>query len=405
MFEKLDEEMGKRDIEAVLVYGDSTLGNPDLTYVIGGAVPRGGYFFKRRSKEPFLIVKDFDIELARNYGRLRNYYTYTDFGMEELTMKYGPAQAIPQLLAKILSDNEIKGSVVLAGRNDLTAGIGIADQLRSMGFKVTGDISQSLIESLRETKSDEEIQELRRVARSTCRVVEFILDVMRNMKRKRGGLNLGGKPATIGAVKSLISQRLLAEHLSEPEGTIFAQGASAIPVHNMGIPTQKLKEGKLIIFDIFPQAGTSYWCDMTRSFVIGRADAKARRIYEAVYEAQTETSDYLREGITGEQAMNKACDIIERHGYRTVRDLYGGKTTNLPSGMTHTLGHGVGLTIGERPYLTFGNHKGFENRNVVTVEPGVYLPGYGGVRFEDTVLITPKGAENLTKTEKELELV
>jgi Xaa-Pro aminopeptidase len=405
MFQNLDEEMKKRNLEAVLVYGDSTLGNPDLTYVAGGTVVRGGVFFKHAGEEPFLIVGSSDIDTAKKYRRLRRYYTYTDFGMEKLTMKYGHAKSFPQLLAKILADNEIKGRIVLSGRNDLTAGITIADQLRSMGFKITGETPPTLIETLRETKSHEEIRELRSIATKTCKVVESILDVLRNMKRKRGRLTLNGKPATVGAVKSMISQRLLAEHFIEPEGTIFAQGASAIPVHNMGVPTHKLKEGKLIIFDIFPQAESSYWCDMTRSFVIGRADARAKRIYEAVYDAQTRTLDYLREGITGEEAMNKTCDILERHGYPTVRDLYTGKVKQLPSGLTHTLGHGVGLTIGEHPHLTFGNDKSLENGNVVTVEPGIYFPGYGGARIEDTVVVTSRGVENLIDVEKQLELL
>ena len=242
------------------------------------------------------------------------------------------------------------------------------------------------------------------VARKTGKVVDSILDILRDLKRKRGHLAVGGKPATIGLVKKLISEKLLAQGLREPEGTIFAQGSSAIPVHNMGIPGQRLKEGKLIIFDIFPQAESSYWCDMTRSFVLGRADAKTKRIYEAVYAAQTETSDYLHAGVTCEEAMNKACDVVERNGYRTVRDVYSGKADEVPSGLTHTLGHGVGLTIGERPNLTFGNNEPLKEMNVVTVEPGIYIPTYGGARIEDTVVITPKGTENLTKVEKNVEL-
>jgi len=86
---------------------------------------------------------------------------------------------------------------------------------------------------------------------------------------------------------------------------------------------------------------------MTRSSVLGRADTKTKRIYEAVYAAQTETSDYLHEGVTCEDAMNKTCDVVERRGYRTVRDVYSGKAAEVASGLTHTLGHGVGLTIGE----------------------------------------------------------
>lgn len=404
MFAQIDDEMRKRELEAVIVYGDSTLGSPDLTYAVGGTVVRGGVFFKRVGEEPVLIVGGPDIATAQGYNRVKKVCTSTEFGFEKLVMEYGHGKAFPHFLAKILKENGVSGNVTLSGRNDISTGLDLASQLSQLGFKIVGENSPTLIEFLRETKSPDELEEMRRVARKTGKVVNSILNILRDLKRKRGHLEVGGKPATIGLVKKLISEKLLAEGLREPEGTIFAQGSSAIPVHNMGIPGQRLKEGKLIIFDIFPQAESSYWCDMTRSFVLGRADAKIKQIYEAVFAAQTETSDYLHAGVTCEEAMNKACDVIERHGYRTVRDIYSGKAEDVTSGLTHTLGHGVGLTIGERPHLTFGNNEPLKEMNAVTVEPGIYIPKYGGARIEDTVVITSRGVENLTRVEKSVEL-
>jgi Xaa-Pro aminopeptidase len=114
--------------------------------------------------------------------------------------------------------------------------------------------------------------------------------------------------------------------------------------------------------------------------------------------------DYLKAGVKCESAMELACDVIERAGFRTVRDLFKGRARNVSSGFIHSLGHGVGLTIGERPNLGFMNAEPLKGGHVVTVEPGVYLPRYGGVRIEDTVRITSKGIENLAHVEKELEL-
>ena len=102
--------------------------------------------------------------------------------------------------------------------------------------------------------------------------------------------------------------------------------------------------------------------------------------------------------------MNRACDVIERAGFETVRQIYMGKEKSISSGFIHSLGHGVGLTIGESPYLSFNSKTPLETGEVVTVEPGVYVPRYGGVRIEDTVVIKSKGIENLTPVEKELEL-
>ena len=404
MFDQFDEEMKERNVEGILLFGDTTLGNPDLTYVIGGNIVRGGIFFKRLGETPIVIVGNADEGTARKTRRSKRTRTYTEYGLEKITMKYGHENAYPHLFAKILSEGRIKGKVIVSGRNDLASGLRVIDQLRKMGYNITGETTPTLLETLRETKSRDEIEEMRRVARKTCKVVESVIEILRNLKRKRGHLELNGEPATVGKIKTIVSQKLLAENLMEPEGTIFAQGASAVPVHNMGICTDKLKERKLIIFDIFPQAQTSYWCDMTRSFVIGRADARAKQIYDAVYEAQTRTLEHLHEGVTGEEAVSKACDIIERHGYRTVRDIYLAKAESISSGLTHTLGHGVGLTIGEWPHLTFGNKRPLKRGNVVTVEPGVYFPKYGGARIEDTVVISSRGVENLTNVDKELEL-
>ena len=127
-------------------------------------------------------------------------------------------------------------------------------------------------------------------------------------------------------------------------------------------------------------------------------------MYAVVQQAQFDALDHLKAGVTGEASMNRACDVIERGGFETVRSLYSGMKKSVSRGFIHSLGHGVGLTIGESPYLSFNSRTYLKAGEVVTVEPGVYRPGYGGVRIEDTVLIRSKGIENLTPIEKELEL-
>ncbi len=404
MLEDLDKELRKRNVQAVIVLGDTTLANPDLTYVVGGNLARGGIYIKRTGSDPLLVASNLDAPTARKLGRVERIHTYTEWGFEKLAVKYGRADAYPHLIARILRAERVKGKVVLFGRNDLAFGVQLADQLRKIGVKVAGERSPTILETTRETKSAEEIRELRRIAEKTGKVVETVMDMLRDVKRKRGHFHLGGKRATVGFIKSLISSKLASEGLVAPEGTIFATGPSSADGHNMGVPTDEIREGKLIVFDIFPQAESSYWTDITRTFVVGRADAKARRLYETVYEAQTECLDFLREGVTGEEAMSKACNIIERRGHRTVRDIFYGRAKRVDAGFNHSLGHGVGLTIGERPYLAFLSKDPLRSGQVVTVEPGVYLPRYGGVRIEDTVVIRPRGVDNLANVDKEFEL-
>jgi Xaa-Pro aminopeptidase len=405
MIEDLDLEMRQRDIDGIVVFGETTLADPDLTYVAGGALARGGIFFKRAGKRPLLVVSNLDYGSAKKFGKTKRVETYSQLGYEVLLKKYKKRdQAFPQLIASALRREGVGGRVVLFGRHDLARGIHLADKLRKLGVKVVGEQSPTILEAARERKDKHELEEIRRVGEKTGNVVKETLALLQNAKERRGSLLVEMKPATIGLVKSIISSKLAEQGLIAPEGTIFAIGPSGADPHNPGIANQKIRKGKLVVFDIFPQAGSGYWFDLTRTFVVGRADARARRLFEAVEQAQTVCLDYLRAGVQCESVMNLACDVIENAGFRTVRDLFNGRTRSISSGFIHSLGHGVGLTIGERPYLGFMNAEPLKSGHVVTVEPGVYIPRYGGVRIEDTVRVTSKGIENLTDVEKELEL-
>jgi Xaa-Pro aminopeptidase len=286
----------------------------------------------------------------------------------------------------------------------MAKGIRFAHNLTRLGVHVVGERPPTVVETARDTKERFELEHLRDVGIRTGRVVDYILQLLHNAKEKRGHLQVGGKLATVGLVKSIIASKLAAEGLLTPEGTIFAVGPAGADPHNSGAPATEIKKGKLIVFDIFPQAANGYWSDLTRTFVVGRAESKARKLYEVVHAAQTGVLDYLKDGATGDASMNQACDIIERAGFSTVRQIYTGKKKSVSSGFIHSLGHGVGLTIGESPYLSFNSRAPLKSGEVVTVEPGVYLPGYGGVRIEDTVLIKSNGIENFAHVEKELEL-
>ena len=405
MIEDLDASMRSRGIDGVVGYGESTLADPDLAYVAGGSLVRGGFYFKKCGRPPLLVVSNLDYRSAKRLGRVKRIETLTKWGYERLERKHTERyDSAAQLVANVLKSEGIHGSVVLFGRNDVAKAIRFARSLRRRGVKLVGERSPTVVETARDTKDGDELEHLREVGIRTGRVVNEVLELLRNAKEKRGHLELGRKRATVGLVQSIIASKLADEGLRAPEGTIFAVGASVADPHNAGDPAAEIKKGKLVVFDIFPQAGSGYWSDLTRTFVVGRADSKARRMYEVVQQAQSDAVDSLRAGVTGEATMNRACDVIERAGFDTVRQIYVGKEKRVTSGFIHSLGHGVGLTIGESPSLSFNSRTPLKTGEVVTVEPGVYLPGYGGVRIEDTVLIKSKGIENLTPIEKDMEL-
>lgn len=405
MIENLDGEMRARGIDGIFGYGETTLADPDLIYVAGGMLPRGGFYFKKVGRSPLLIVSNVDYGSAKRLGRVKRIETLTQWGYEALLRKHPERyDAYGRLIASVLRKEGVRGKVVPFGRNDLAKGLRFARTLSRLGIRLVGEGAPTVLERARDTKDKHELENIRGVADKTARVVNEILQSLRNAEEKRGHLEVGNKRATVGLIKSMIASKLAREGLVAPEGTIFAVGPSGADPHNAGIPTAEIRRGRLIVFDIFPQAENGYWFDLTRTFLVGRADSKARKLFETVQEAQSDALDYLRAGVTGKAAMSRVCDVIERRGFKTVKRVFEGKARNVASGFTHSLGHGVGLTIGESPYLSFNSRLPLRTGEVVTVEPGVYVPGYGGVRIEDTVLIKSKSIENLAHVEKELEL-
>ena len=185
------------------------------------------------------------------------------------------------------------------------------------------------------------------------------------------------------AIRYLIAARRLgASNISFD--TIVASGPNAARPHHQ--PTDRaVREGETIVFD----CGVIYegYCsDLTRTLVIGDAPPKVREVYNIVLEAQAKGIEAVKPGIKGKDADAAARAVIERAGYGPQ--------------FGHGLGHGVGLEIHELPYLSRGGELTLEAGAAVTVEPGIYIPGWGGVRIEDVVLVEDGGARLLSKAPK-----
>lgn len=167
---------------------------------------------------------------------------------------------------------------------------------------------------------------------------------------------------------------------------IVASGhRSALP-HGVA-SDKKIRYGDLVTID-FGGIYNGYCSDMTRTFMVGKKNSKQREIYDTVLAAQTEALNGIRAGITGSMADGLARDIIDRAGYG---EHFG-----------HGLGHGVGLDIHEEPTLSRTSDTVLQPGMVVSVEPGIYISGFAGVRIEDLVVVTSKGIDNLNRSAKEL---
>ena len=171
-----------------------------------------------------------------------------------------------------------------------------------------------------------------------------------------------------------------------PFPSIVASGPNAALPHAR--PTaRKLTRGDFLLLDFGARVG-GYCSDITRTFVIGQASAEQRDIYEVVRLANERATRAVRPGMSGRDADGVARGYIEDRGFG---DLFG-----------HSLGHGIGLEVHEAPRLAKTAEGPLVAGAVVTVEPGIYRPGWGGVRIEDDVHLSPGGAQVLTRFTREL---
>src|SRR3989475_10125419 len=144
--------MEKGNIGSIIVFGDSTVGNPDLRYVAGASLPRGGIFLKRSSNDPTLIVSNIDVGSARQ-GKVRNIKTYSDFGYERIGSKYDRDEARIRFYQKIIRDEGLHAPTILAGRNDVANTLHLLDALHRKGGEITGEKSPTIIETAPETNA------------------------------------------------------------------------------------------------------------------------------------------------------------------------------------------------------------------------------------------------------------
>jgi len=242
------------------------------------------------------------------------------------------------------------------------------------GVRWTWQPSTSLVESLRERKDADEIS----LIREAVRVAEHALG--RTIEKVREGM----RETEIGGI--LDNELRSAGSEQHPFETIVASGErSALP--HARCSTREVRRGEFLLIDFGAVVG-GYCSDITRTFSIGPASPEMLEFYRVVREANATASGAVRAGMRGRDADALARGYIDRLG---LGELFG-----------HSLGHGIGLEIHEGPRLAKTAEAPLPEGAVVTIEPGVYRPGWGGVRIEDDVLLTATGPVLLTGFSREL---
>lgn len=394
--------MEKRGVQSLIVFGDQTLGNPDLAYVVGASLPRGGIYLKGLGKTPTLIVSNIDIGSAK-MGRVRRIKSYSDYGIERINSKYPRDEARAVFYRKIIAEEGLQTPAVIGGRNDSSNTLHLVDSLRKKGVKIVGEKSPTVLESVRETKDAREIERLREVGKKTCWVVQETIRFLRTARLSGSRVTHRSKELKVGDVKNVIRRLLGQKNLVATEDVIFAPGKRSSDPHYHGEDGDPVRPREPIVFDLFPSEPDGYWHDTTRTLTFGTPERKVMDMYDAVIEAQTLAIDQVKENAPCRDLMLSVCKLFERRGYPTARQLVSGRKEARSRGFIHGLGHGVGLTIGERPYLSLYGKDLLRKGAVVTVEPGLYDPRYGGVRLED-IMVVGSPSQDLTSLPREIEL-
>ncbi|MFD3158529.1 M24 family metallopeptidase [Haloimpatiens sp. FM7330] len=232
-----------------------------------------------------------------------------------------------------------------------------------------------LIESLRYIKDEEEIDNIKEACRIADSAFEKILNFIKpGMKESEVGLELEYYMRKEGASKVGFD-------------TILVSGKKTSLLH--GKPDNKIiEEGDFIILD-YGALYNGYISDMTRTIGVGKLDDKQIEIYNLVKKAQEEALKTIKAGIIGKTPDDKIREIVKQY----EEYYYAG------------IGHGVGRELHEQPFLGKYCDRILEKNCVITMEPGIYIPGWGGVRIEDTIVVTEDGYERLTKSPKDLIMV
>lgn len=261
--------------------------------------------------------------------------------------------------------------------------LGAARELEAHGIAVAL-AAESPVARRRVVKTPDEIAKIARVQKAARAAMRAVGKAIREAEADpRGRLVWHGRLLTSEAARAIVRDAVL-KHDCIDEETIIAGGAQAADPHERG--HGPLMSGDWIVCDIFPRSlETGYWGDMTRTFMHGRPSPWHAALHRAVRVAQRDALASVRHGADGAAIHDAVRRSFDAGGFPTGTDNNG-----LPFGFIHGTGHGVGLEIHEEPRLSPKGGRLAENM-VVTVEPGLYYPGRGGVRIEDLVVVGRDG--------------
>jgi Xaa-Pro aminopeptidase len=369
----------------VLMYAD-TYRSPELRHEVPIGIP-DPFLYAELGGARHIAIGAMEIPRLAELG-LFELHPSEEYGSDELMREGGLAYAE---VRKEVAVRAVKALGITSAVVPEAFPLWLADRLRADGVQLTTD--GTFFNDRRRVKTDVELAGIRRAQRAAEAGMDAARELLRRATRNGQGLEVDGTPLTVEHIKSAMSQAFAA-HGTTADDFIVAPGPQGAVGHDMG--SGAISAGVPIVIDVWPRDNESFmFSDMTRTFVVGEVPEDVRRWHALTKEALDRAISEIKDGADGRAIFDGTCEIFEGAGEPTQRTKESGKP--LANGFFHGLGHGVGLEVHEEPGMGLSTKDPLRAGDVVTVEPGCYRQGYGGVRLEDLVLVTANGAENLTQ--------
>jgi Xaa-Pro aminopeptidase len=366
----------------VLIYADSMF-DAAMRHEVPVPVP-DPFLYIEKDGERHAVVTSFESSRIEPVGIKP--HPFEEFDYDELLAQGLPRyEVLMQTIERAVAKLEVTEAKV-----PTTFPVGLADRLRAKGVELTPD--REFFAERRRVKSDVGLAGIRRAQKGTETAMGAAAEMLRNAEASNGTLLLDGEPLTSERIKARITE-VFNEHNLVSDEMIVAIGGQAAAGHDMG--SGPIAPGQAVVIDLFPRdRETGYYADMTRTFVVGEVPEELAEYHRLVYDALQKSFAEVKAGADGREIFKVVCEVFHEAGHPTQLSKQPGEV--LSNGFFHGLGHGVGLEVHEPPSLS-RDPSHLMAGDVITLEPGLYREGWGGVRLEDLVLVTEDGGENLTK--------
>src|SRR5260221_4625169 len=377
MLSDLDTLLRDRGIDAAIVPMHESL-HPPLRWTTRGAKVARCSASKLTGSRPVNVTYRMERVEATATG-LETRLVH-QFGQEAIFRDApSPAAGYAAFFEAVLRALGVQGPIAFFGNLPIQLYHVVIEQIGSLGWRVWRADGTDLIQLARKRKEPWEIEAIRSVGERTEQVVDGVRRLLRE-----------GSARTLGDLKAFVTAEITRLGMVEDHETILSQGRDAGVPHSRGDASAAIRPSVPILLDIFPlDRASGYFFDLTRTFCVGPVPEELQPIHADVFEAFERARDAMRAGTPASSYQALVCDFFEGKGYATTRS-----NPATLEGYVHSLGHGVGLDIHERPSFSLSpsNRDLIEVGDIVTIEPGLYFPERElGVRIEDTFVVKEDG--------------